>query len=1299
MSPTPRPTPATPPVRRRRRIWIVLGAVLGLVLALWFLRARLLERVATSVARTRAGLDVRFEGLEIEGLSRLRASRVLVQARRADESLRSASIDGLEVEVDVRGLWSDHVVVQAVRARAASFVVDTRRRGDEVADEPAAPFGFPDAWPELEVGALDVDFQAPPGRARLRGASIALGARPGDGGLAILAESLEVSDGQRSVQGALELSAATMGTGLEISAARWDGVAEVRSARFTPATGGGFEARLDLATRIGSADVEARSDAREIRFRGALREIDLDALLRLFGVKTQDYGGTWSARGSCVLPLADPAAWTADVDVQAAAPRIAGLDADAIEGRFLATAEVYEARGVLLLAGANAATAELVRVPRDADLACEFLDRATIALEADLGDLQALLGDLWSMSPDAAPHRVRLRAELADRWLHVAQGRAEIGSSWIEIGPTRVPLGGGTPSGLFDPSTEIEIALRSSESSDLARLLLPADEAAALGLRGAVAASVRLRSAAHGVSARFDLRARDAAIRGIAIDELSARAGFEDGRLSVERLELKSGLTTVRASGDVDWKQRRFAGLDVAADVPDLRDLGRALAAGDGFPAGRGLLRARLEGPIVAPEGSLEVDVEDFALRGTDVAWARLRARGEAGAIVVDEFAVSLPLAGTITAGGRVAHAGGSRFDVELGRLDLVAREGSAVLTGPARIAIDSSTVRVDALSIAGGEGALRIASLRAALDDGTLCADVAVDDAHVGRVLRAFGVAVPSGLRLDGRATVALQGLASDELDGDLDVEMGIAVPDLREVDLPGGFRAAGSARARIALAGGWRAPRGSLALEAQDLDVRDSAGAARVLGARFETAARISDGVELERAVLVLSRGGLVEASGRVAWPLDFGRLARGDLGGLADSPLELSVRANAPDLAPLADAFEALRRTAGALTADFSVRGTASTPVLGGRVQLRAGGVKLSATLPSISDVEIDVVLEPERVTIERATGTYGGGQVDASGSVAIGGPEPVLELALRATSIPLLRSAEASLRSDVDVRLAGPWSALALSGTAGLRDARFEQRLDLDRLRSMFEAKPGSSGGNLLEVPALTEPPFDAMTLALDVRSEAPVRVRTPLLRAEVVTRFSIRGTGATPLLSGSLELEGGRMALPASKLDLTAGRVDFDPNDPGRARLDVNAEGRVSGYDVRARVTGTTDEPLIELTSIPPATQEDLALLLLAGRIPGSRGLGLDQDRVVGELASYVARDLAYEWFGDAGESFADRLEMATGADVTQSGSDTIEVRFRLVGPARGAGRAVYLRGERDVYDRVNMGVRFVLRKP
>lgn len=1274
--------------------------VVALLSATWFLRAGLLERVATSVARTRAGLDVRFEGLEMDVLSRVRAAHVVVTAQREDEALRSARIDDLEIDVDVRGLWSDHVVVQALRARSVNLVVDTRVSRDAPDSRGAVSFELPASWPAVDIGSLDADFDARPGSARLRGASVALGARPGGGVVAIAADSLELSDGRRAVAGALSLRAGARDGGIAIDSARWEGVADVRSASFTPAESGGFEARLDLATRIGSAALEARYDAQAIRVRGSLERVDLAWVLRVLGVDGEDYGGTWTARGSCVVPRTDPGGWTADVDVQAVAPRIAGRDADSIAGRFLATSLNYEARDVLLLAGANAASAELVRVPRDADLACEFLERATIGLDADLGDVQPLLGDAWRIPADAPPQRVRLRAVLADASLHVEQGRAEIGASWIELGSTRLPLGGGAGFLLLDPSTEIELAVRSSESADLARLLLPAEIATALGLQGAVSAAVRLRSGPKGVSARFDLRARNAAIRGIRIDELLARAAFEDGRLDVERVAVQAGRTAITASGGVDLAGRKFVGLEVDAEVPDLSDLGRALSASDRFPGGRGRLHARLEGPLLAPEGTLDAEIEDFALGAGEFAWARLRARGEAGAILVEDLSVELPLAGRITAGGRVQHAGDGRFDVELARLDVLAREGAARLARPARVTIARDSVRVDELVLGGGEGAVRIAALDADVAAGTLCADVAVDDAHVGRILRAFGIAVPACLRLDGRATLGLHGVGTDALDGHLDVALGVELQDLRDVALPGGFTASGNAQVRVELEGSLRAPRGTLALDAHRLDLIDAAGRARVLGAELAAEARVGDAVELERASLQLTRDARVEASGRIGWSPNLARISRGDLGDLREADLDLRLHAAAPDLAPLADAFEVLRRTAGELTADLALRGTITAPKLEGRVQLRDGGVKLSAQLPAISDVEIDVLLGPERISIERAHGAYGGGAVEGAGLVSLDGPEPVLDLALRGSSIPLLRSAAASLRSDLDVRVTGPWSALSLRGTAALRDARFEQRLDLERLRSMFEAKPGgTTGGAGLELPSFTEAPLSAMRIELDVRSDTPVRVRTPLLRAEVLTRFTIRGTGANPLLAGSLEVQGGRIALPASKLELSSGRVDFDPNDPGRARLDVTAEGRVSGYDVRARVTGTTDEPVVELTSIPPATQEDLALLLLAGRVPGARGLGIDQDRVVGELASYVARDLAYEWFGDAGESFADRLEMATGADVTQSGSDTIEVRFRLAGPARGAGRTVYLRGERDTYDRVNMGVRFVLRMP
>lgn len=1294
MSSTPS-TQALAVRRRRRKRLLVAAAALGLLGGgLWILRANLLERVVTRLARTRAGLDLAFEGLEIEGLSRIRAARVVAVARGDGEVLRHADVHDVEVVLHVRGLWSDEVVVEAVRARSASAEVDLRRAVPHAPSSQPARIEVPTTWPAVSVGALDLDVDAAAGRASVRGARIELGARPGDGSLDLEADSLSLRGADRAAEGALRVRADFDGPTVIVDVATWEGVADVRAARWTPARGGGFDAELELETLVGRADLEAHATEDELRVRGALADVDLASVLRLLGVDADDYGGTWSARGAFVLPIAEPARWSADAEVEAVAARIVGRDADAVAGRFLVTERDYEVRDAAVHAGANSAVVDLLRFPRDGDLGTEFLERATIVLDADLADVQSVLGDAWSIPPEAPPHRVRARAALADRWLQIEHARAEIGASVVDVGTTRFPLGGGARLFLLDPSTEIELGVRAPDSAELARLLLPADVAEHVDVRGAIGGSVRLLPVEDGVRARLTLRARDAAVRGVAIDEVAIGADYVDGVLTIERADVKAGASSIVAKGGVDVRAQRFVALDVEADVPDVRALGRVLGADD-LPDGRARLRARFDGPFGAPDGWIEADGTDLVLAGLDVARLRLRARGADGGVAVDDLALDLPLVGATSAAGRLSRDERGAWHADVERLALDALEGSLDLVRPARVTYDAGTVAVDRLELAGGEGALRVSGSRSA---DSVCADAELDSARVGRVLRAFGVAVPASLRLDGRATVALDGIASDATDGIVDAALRVSVLDLADLDLPRGFRAAGRADAHFAVSGGWRDPVGTIEFTARGLDVRDATGFARLTGAELSARARVGREIEVETFALRIARDARVDVSGTIGVPLDLQRLARGDVGAIGASAVDLSVRADAPDLAPLGVAFDVLRRTEGALTADLAVRGSLSLPAVAGRIRLRDGGVKLSNALPAISGVEVDVALDGDRLAIERAVGTYGGGHVELTGSVALDGAEPALDVGLRGTSVPLLRSAEVSLRTDVDVRVQGRWSALDLRGSAALRDARFEQRLDLERLRGMFESKPGA-GGRVLELPAITEAPFDAMRIELDVRSEAPVRVRTPLIRAQVLTSFSIRGTGANPLLEGSLELDGGRIALPASKLDLTRGRVDFDPNDPGRARLDVTAEGRASGYDVSARVTGTTDEPIIELSSIPPATQEDLALLLVAGRVPGTRGLALDEDRVVGEVATYVARDLAYEWFGDAGESFADRLELSTGADVTQSGADTIEVRFRLTGPQRGPGRAVYLRGERDVYDRVNMGVRFVLRTP
>ncbi len=1307
---SPTSTPAAPRARRPRLWTVILLLLAAAALALWFFRARLLERVATSLARSQAGLDVRLEGLELDGLSNARAQRVVASARGEDGVLRYAALEDVEIAIDASALWSRSVVVERIHARSATLRVDLRLAPD-AADATSPTFtGFalawPDSWPAIELDTVDAEIEAEAGRVVLREGRIALGQRPGSASLAIDAQSLLVARREPDagqLEGPLVLRATLDGAMAEVLRARWGDVAEVRRGRVTTQADGGFDAQVEMETSIGSLDVQARSDTRAVRVRGALGEVDLRGVLSALGVDGSDFGGAWAARGSFVLPYDDPAGWTADAEILATAPRIAGRTADVVSGRFVASTDDYSATQVAVRDGSNSVDADLVRIPREADIGCEFLERATVLLEADLRDVQAVLGDAWHLPPDAPPHRVRLHGELADGWLQLESGHAEIGSSVLDLAALRLPLDAGASIVVLDPSTEIEVALRTPDSAELASLLLPADVADSIRLSGAVSGSVRLRSTTEGLSARAALIARSASVRGISVDELTLRAGFERGTLSIERLDARAGSTSITARGDVDVRERRFVALEVDADVPELHELGQALGLEATLPFGRARASARLDGPITAPEGTLTLDAEDVVLGNVRAAWLQLRAHGEGGAIVVDDLGALLPLAGTIHAAGRAEYASDGVWTADLRRLELAALEGSAELDHPAHLRFGPDAFELSDLSLAGGAGAIRAAGR---VTDDDLCIDAAVDSARVGEILRAFGVDVPSSLRVNGRATVGLSGtangLAADSVDGSIDLDLDVDVADLSDLKLPQGFRASGGGSAHLAIGGTWRDARGTLAVEAHELEVRDADGNARLSGARLDLRAGLAETITIEALSLQLPRTVRIDATGTIGAPLDLRALTVGvgeadALARIDAAALDIALNVDAPDLAPLGDAFEILRRTGGSLKATLVVTGTIGSAVPQGRILLREGAVKMSATLPAISAVEVDLELDGDHFSIVRATGAYGGGRVDMSGNVDISGEQPVLELDLQGQSVPILRSAEISVRSDVTVHVEGPWNRLTLTGKAGLHDARFEQRLDLERLRSMFASKPGASGGGALELPSIQDAPFATMRLELDVTSETPVRVRTPLLRAQVVTRLSIRGTGANPLLGGSLELEGGRIALPASKLDLTRGRIDFDPNDPGRARLDLTAEGRVSGYDVSARVTGTTDDPVIELSSIPPASQEDLALLLVAGRIPGTRGLALDEDRVVGEVASYLARDLAYEWFGDAGESFADRLELSTGGDVTQSGADTIEVRFRLTGPARGPGLAVYMRGERDVYDRVNMGVRFVLR--
>jgi translocation and assembly module TamB len=138
-----------------------------------------------------------------------------------------------------------------------------------------------------------------------------------------------------------------------------------------------------------------------------------------------------------------------------------------------------------------------------------------------------------------------------------------------------------------------------------------------------------------------------------------------------------------------------------------------------------------------------------------------------------------------------------------------------------------------------------------------------------------------------------------------------------------------------------------------------------------------------------------------------------------------------------------------------------------------------------------------------------------------------------------------------------------------------------------------------------------------------------------------------------------------------------------------------------GYDITMLVEGPYDEPVITLSSVPPLSNEELLLLLLAGQQPNATGDRRASQRQSINIAVYVGRDLISRWFGagstEAAESIFDRFDIAVGRAVTRAGEETIDAQFRVTEGIFRDGDTLYITGEKDVFDFFNAGIRIVFR--
>ena len=299
----------------------------------------------------------------------------------------------------------------------------------------------------------------------------------------------------------------------------------------------------------------------------------------------------------------------------------------------------------------------------------------------------------------------------------------------------------------------------------------------------------------------------------------------------------------------------------------------------------------------------------------------------------------------------------------------------------------------------------------------------------------------------------------------------------------------------------------------------------------------------------------------------------------------------------------------------------------------------------------------------LTIESVSAQISGAPLNISGYADVGGTDwlhgelPPFVLVLRGTNVPLVRQPEAVVRSDLDLtatRTNG--SPPRIAGSVRLHDSFF--LADLTALIPGKVAEPGHRPPFF----SIDDPVLADWRLAVKVDGVRCLKVSTPVFNGVLSASLVLQGTLQDPIALGDLKIDSGVVRFPFASLQAQQGLVTLTSQDPYHPRLEVTAASKQFGYDIRMEVTGTADSPVIQFSSTPPLSSEQILLMVTAGQLPQGTFTLSSQQRAQ-TVAMFFGRDLLAKL--GLSDSSQERLTVQSGQEISDQGRPTYHVEYKL----------------------------------
>ncbi|MBI4566752.1 MAG: translocation/assembly module TamB domain-containing protein [Planctomycetes bacterium] len=336
---------------------------------------------------------------------------------------------------------------------------------------------------------------------------------------------------------------------------------------------------------------------------------------------------------------------------------------------------------------------------------------------------------------------------------------------------------------------------------------------------------------------------------------------------------------------------------------------------------------------------------------------------------------------------------------------------------------------------------------------------------------------------------------------------------------------------------------------------------------------------------------------------------------------------------------------------------------------------------APLGSLAEFRLEAELDATRLRIASLTAKLGQGPLKAEGWIGVWGEGLPLMISIKGRDLLVVQGDLVRVRIDPDVVLThvegGPFKVAgkveiplvlyyAEFAPAAATGRKTSERLLPPGLRLM-----GAETGGFV-ITGLEG--MERVELDLEAVSTGEVRIQNSVVGALLKARLRCRGTGAEPIVSGTIEARRGEVRLTTGLfIRIVSGQVDL-PSEPSK-EPSVLFEGQVGrgAESITILMTGSLERPNLTLHSDPPKSQEELLAHLAFGMGPG----GVQGRGVLGAVTRRLIKEYTSPWPDpEAEEGLFDRVQVGV---VEPASGGRPAAPWEL--PARGSSRGTLVRTE------------------